>query len=56
MQGALLDRLVYPRDQRAMLLGDRRGVAVGCRLLETPKMGLHGTDQAPVLVMLAGGS
>ena len=56
MQGALLYRLVDPRDEGPVLLGDRRGVPVGDRLLEAAEMRFDRAGEATVLVVLAGGS
>jgi len=56
VQGALLDRLVDPRDQLAVLVGDRRLLPGVDGMLEAPKMRSHGALEAPVLEPLPLGA
>jgi hypothetical protein len=56
VEGTLLDRLVDPRDELAMLVGDRRFRPGVDGALESPEMGAHGALKAPVLEPLTLGA
>src|SRR6266511_69661 len=56
VQGALLDRLVDPRDELAVLVGDRGSIAGAHGALEAPEVRLDGALQAAVLEPFAFGA